>query len=283
VQLPCPPPAPSFLQLPSITAVPERLSFSALAAYGRCPRQFYLERVLGLDLADKGRQDEEAGSDLPGESLLDADEKHAGRDVGILVHRLLQILAVGGERPALSAVRAAAGKALLAMGLRLSAQELERAVILASALWDSPVAGRLSLVSAAREEPFFFAAGGTVVSGIMDLVCREPDCWLVADYKTNALRGRPVTEVAESYALQCAVYALAALRAGAPAVKMDLVFLESPGEVVTVRYGRDDVSRLERDLTQAFSGLRRGSFPRQAGKACERCSVAIVCGNMVAD
>ena len=202
------------------------------------------------------------------ESLLDADEQHAGRDVGILVHRLLERLAVGGERPALAAVREAAGEALSALGMRLSAQELERAVALTSALWDSPVAGRLSLASAAREEPFFFAVGGTVVSGVMDLVCREPDCWLVADYKTNALRGRSVAEVAESYALQCAVYGLAALRAGAPAVQMDLVFLESPDEPVTVRYGRDDVSRLERELIEAFSGLRRGELPAAGAARC---------------
>ncbi len=266
-----------------MTAAPERLSFSALAAYGRCPRQFYLERALGLDLADEVRGGEEAEHDLSNESLLDADEQHSGRDVGILVHRLLERLAVSGERPALAVVRAAAGEAQSEMGLRLSAQGVERAVALTSALWDSSVAGRLSLASAAREEEFFFAAGGTVVSGIMDLVCREPDCWLVADYKTNALRGRPVTEVAESYALQCSVYGLAALRAGAPAAQMDLVFLESPGEVVTVRYGRDDVSRLERELTQACGGLRRGDFTRQAGKVCEHCSVRAVCSDMVAE
>ncbi len=83
-----------------------------------------------------------------------------------------------------------------------------------------------------------YVVGGTVVSGIMDLLCKEPACWLVTDYKTNALRGRSVSEVAEPYGLQCAVYGLAALRAGAPAVQMDLVFLEEPGQPVTVRYER---------------------------------------------
>jgi hypothetical protein len=289
---------PRFLQLPPSASVPERVSFSSLAAYGRCPRQFYLERMLGLDLAgDGGGQRrgglrgrgfgetgaEEAGQDFVVESVLDADEAHSGRDVGVVVHRLLERLAVSAERPSVAAVREAAGETLSDLGVRLPLTEEERVVALTLAVWDSPVAVRLSLASAAREEPLFFALGGTVVSGIMDLVCREPECWLVTDYKTNALRGRSVAEVAEPYALQCALYGLAALRAGAPAVQMDLLFLESPEGLVTVQYGLDDIVRLERELIGTIAGLRQGNYPRQTGKECEQCSVATLCGNMVAD
>jgi ATP-dependent helicase/nuclease subunit A len=274
---------PRFLRLPSVTGAPERLSFSALAAYQRCPRQFYLERMLGLSLEEDGDFEGGGGPDMSRESLLDADEQHAGREVGILVHRLLEHLAVDAQRPSLEAVREAAGEALSALGFSLSAQELERGVTLTSAVWDSSVASRLSSTSAAREEPFFFPVGGMVVSGVMDLVCRETERWLVADYKTNALRGRSVGEVAASYELQCAVYGLAALRAGAPSVQMDLLFLECPGEPVSVRYSGDDVPLLERELIEAISGLRRGGFPRQVGPVCGHCSVATVCSNMVAD
>jgi ATP-dependent helicase/nuclease subunit A len=117
----------------------------------------------------------------------------------------------------------------------------------------------------------------------MDLVCREPDCWLVTDYKTNTLRGRPVAEVAQPYASQCALYALAALRAGAPAVQMDLLFLENPKEPVTVLYTREDGLGLERDLLGSLTELRQGAFPRNVSEACERCGAAQVCMSMVAD
>ncbi len=186
--------------------------------------------------------------------------------MGILVHRLLEQLAVSSLRPDAEAVRAAAVRraraarhAAVGAGARAGGSAHLGGVGLAGgrAGWDSTrPRGRL---------PSSIAVGGTVVSGIMDLLCREPECWLVTDYKTNALRGRPVAEVAEPYALQCAVYGLAALRAGAPAVQMELLFLEDPSELVTVKYDAADVSRLERELIGAFSGLRQGSFPRRTG------------------
>jgi ATP-dependent helicase/nuclease subunit A len=277
------PGSPQFLELPSASSAPTRVSFSALAAYKRCPRRFYLERVLRVAVAEPSRDHGEADPDSPHEPLLDAEEEHAGRDTGILVHRLLEQSAASSVRPEAETVRAAAAAALSELGLRLSAQEIERAVALTLAVWDSPAADRLGLVSAAREVPFFYAVGGTVVSGIMDLLCREPGCWSVTDYKTNALRGRPIAEVAEPYALQCAVYGLAALRAGASAVQMDLLFLESPSELVSVRYDTGDAARLEKELVELLSGLQQDRFPRQEGKSCEHCPVVAVCATMVVD
>jgi hypothetical protein len=254
-----------------------------LAAYQRCPRQFYLERVLGLASGGEALTDTQGDPATPREPLLDAEEAHAGRDVGILVHRLLEQSAVCSLRPDAEAVRSAAAGALAELGMRLSAEEFERAVSLTLAVWDSPVANRLGQESATREVPFQYAVGGMVVAGIMDLLCREPGCWLVTDYKTNALRGRPVAEVAEPYSLQCAMYGLAALRAGAPAVRLETLFLEEPGAIVSVKYDSGDVSALERELIEAFSALRQGSFPRRTGRECERCPVAAVCKAMVAD
>jgi ATP-dependent helicase/nuclease subunit A len=275
--------APCFVDLPAATAPPARISFSAFAVYKACPRQFLLQHMLGLsftDVAQTMEPDEVGAPHLP---VMDGEEAHAGREVGVLVHRLLERLAVSAERPTAGAVHAEANRALTDLGLRLSDEHLQRAEALTLALWDSPVAGRLSSHLAAREESFFFSTAGMLVNGIMDLVCREPDCWLVTDYKTNALRGRSVVEVAQPYASQCALYALAALRAGAPAVQMDLLFLEDPSEPVTVRYTREDMPGLERDLLGSVTELRQGSFPRNVSEACERCGAAQICANMVAD
>ncbi len=43
-------------------------------------------------------------------------------------------------------------------------------------------------------------------------------------------------EVAEAYVLQAVIYCLAVLKAGAPAVRMEFLFLERPDEPVVFEY-----------------------------------------------
>jgi ATP-dependent helicase/nuclease subunit A len=142
------------------------------------------------------------------------------------------------------------------------------------------VAAGLSAPSARREAPFFFAQAETVVSGVMDLIFVDDGRWHIVDYKTNALSGRSPNELATDYRLQGVVYRLAALRAGAPAVQMDFVFLEMPGDPVTVRSGPQDMPSLADELDEALAGLRQGRFPAIHGENCGRCSVAGLCGGM---
>ncbi|OFV84805.1 MAG: hypothetical protein A2W26_12465 [Acidobacteria bacterium RBG_16_64_8] len=131
-----------------------------------------------------------------------------------------------------------------------------------------------------REAPFFFAHGDTIVSGVMDLVCQYPDRWHVVDYKTNALKGRGAEELAKEYTLQGQVYCLAALRAGAPAVQMDLLFLERPREPVTLLCDSEDVERLEQRLNDALAGLRAHDFSARWGVTCAGCGAKAACGSM---
>ena len=131
--------------------------------------------------------------------------------------------------------------------------------------------------------PFFFVSEGVRVTGIMDLVCREEDCWYVTDYKTNSLRDRSIELISQGYALQCAVYGLAALRAGAPAIQMELAFLERPGEPVSVKYHSADMPALEREFALAVQGLRQGHYARREGEECALCAVRATCGRMVAE
>jgi len=265
--------------------VPERISFSALASYQRCPRQFYLERVLELAFIDGGLRiaDSEQGVVPQRDDPLEAEDGKAGREIGILVHALLESLGGVRERPDGGLVQRRAEESAAEMEMELSASDRERATRLALAAWESPTADRLGSVDAEREAPFFFGSDGVVVTGVMDLVCRTDEGWLVTDYKTNALRGRAVAEAAEPYELQWQVYGLAALRAGAPSVQVDLVFLEKPDEPATVRYAREDTARLEHALSNAFSGLREGEFSRRIGDRCGFCPVAEVCRSMVGD
>jgi ATP-dependent exoDNAse (exonuclease V) beta subunit len=271
---------PEFLDLPSSSGAPRRVSFSALAAYQRCPRQFYLERTLGLVLEEEGPGGEDDVHPGPEAALLDEEERHAGREVGLLVHALLERLPLTEAPPPAGELRAAAQEALERSGSHLSPADLDRALALTQAFWDSPLVGLRSAPLAMREAPFFFGQGDILVSGIMDLVCRGDGLWHIVDYKTNALSGRTPAEVAAGYGLQAVVYCLAGLRAGAAEAQMDFLFLEAPRDPVTIRHGRDDISGLEGILGEALAGLQEARFPACAGKACDDCLVARVCANM---
>ena len=277
-----PGPAPCLLDFVPGRDRPRRVSFSALAAYERCPRRYYLERVLGLDLAGQLGRSEAEEEPSPGEMhlQLDSEELDAGRDVGLLVHALLERLPADDGKPSEIATRVLAEDWLAESEIQLSSTGVERAVNLALAFWESPSAAAGKGPWAMREVPFLFIHDGVVVSGVMDLLKKEEGLWHIVDYKTNALDGRPPAEVASVYQLQAAVYCLAALRAGAPAVQMDFVFLEQPGSPVTVTHSPDSVPLLERAVEEALEGFTDSRFPVRVGSQCGLCAVADVCGAM---
>jgi hypothetical protein len=94
------------------------------------------------------------------------------------------------------------------------------------------------------------------------------------------LKHRTVRELAEAYSLQGQVYCLAALRAGAPAVRLDFLFLEQPAEPVTTLCGAEEMERLEERLTDSLAGLRGGEFRAIPGDVCAGCVVAGACRSM---
>lgn len=270
---------PEFLDTVSRSVMPRQVSFSALAAYQRCPRMFYLERVLGLgDRPVEGAEDEDDASS--GETLLDDDERRHGREVGLLVHALLERTAARAQPPSEETLRSLIDDWLAREGSSLAAAGRERAVALARAFWASPVATLLAQPGAEREVDFFFEQDGIIVRGVMDLLRRDRESWYIVDYKTNALKGRSPADLAVAYDLQATVYCLAALRAGAPAVRLDFVFLEQPETPVTVWHDRGDADLLEGCLDEVLEGLRKGEFAPTRGKACGICTVASVCAAM---
>jgi CRISPR/Cas system-associated exonuclease Cas4 (RecB family) len=114
----------------------------------------------------------------------------------------------------------------------------------------------------------------------MDLLCRGEQGWRIVDYKSNALGGRAPAEVTESYQMQAAVYCLAGLKAGAPAVRMEFLFLEKPREPVIFEYRQADRQHLEGLLDDALAGIKESSFPAHAGAACSDCGVEGFCRAM---
>ncbi len=303
--------APGVLVLPRTTGGLRRLSFSALALYRECPRRFYWERVLGLGPLSAGRPEEglQAGSaestslagggDKAGQSaggepelspsedwpdlVVDGAEAASGRDVGLLVHGLLEVLDLQGPAPASDRSELAALAEAIAQerGLVIGREAQERAIRLAADFWRSPV--RADLVRAGeetvrRELPFACQEQGMLLTGVYDLTWEEPgEIRRIVDYKTNALGGRAPAEAVEPYRLQAEVYGLAALRGGARRVRLDFVFLEKPEEPVTFECAAADEARLAESVRALLAGIQAGQFPAVRGTHCPSCVVSRVC------
>lgn len=267
-------------RFPGTGAAPQQVSFSSLAAYRRCPSRFYLERLLGLGDLPGRPEDDVDDVPLSEETLLDDDERHAGREVGLLVHALLDQIGADERPPAKETLRDLTAEWIRVSGARMSVSDQERAVALTQAFWSSPAAVLSSRPSAEREVEFFFEHAGTMVTGVMDLLCRDAGPWWIVDYKTNAVEGRTLSELADDYQLQAKIYCIAALKAGAPGVRMDFVFLERPEEPVTAHYHREHVSALEGELDLALQEMRSGELAPRPGTICGRCPVAGLCACM---
>ncbi len=206
---------------------------------------------------------------------------HAGREVGLLVHALLERSALDEERPAPDSLRHATLEWLSATGSHLSEADMERALQLTLAFWRSPFAGGRPLAHAAREAPFFFAQGDTLITGVMDLMWQEGGVWHIVDYKTNALSGRPVAEAGRSLRIAgCCVLAGSAPRRGAGCAhgpSLPGASRRSPSLSVSTRM---TMLTWRAMIDRALGDMRQATFPVRAGEDCSRCSVAEVCAHM---
>ena len=253
------PPAP---EPPGAPPVSRTLSYSRLAAWQACGYRYYAERVLGLPEAPPP-----VPSPVPHEGAP-ADPPATGLDPrtrGSLVHAMLEHAGSG-------AVELAG-----AWGIELTAEEAADVVRLTEAFNDSPLARRMAKARAVhREHGFTVALGDTLLTGIVDVLVQERGGQLVVDYKTDALH--PDTDLAayveQRYGVQRRVYALAALRGGAPRVEVAYAFLERPAEPVGERFEAADADRLEAELAALAAGLLAGEYPVTATphrELCETC------------
>jgi ATP-dependent helicase/nuclease subunit A len=250
---------------------PQRLSYSALGAYGRCGYRFYLERVLRLPrVAPPPRAPEAEPAPAldervpPSPSAEPPPPALDSRVRGSLVHRLLEELDFA--RPA---VPDSAGVVELAAawGFELSADEVEDIRALVSAFAGSSLCARLAAARRLRREaPFAFAlergGGGPLVNGFLDAFALEDDGGaLIVDYKSDRLEGAEPSEIVErDYGTQRIVYALAALRDGAARVEVAYCFLERPAEPVTRSYTGADEPALAEQLARLAGGVLEGRF-----------------------
>jgi ATP-dependent helicase/nuclease subunit A len=277
---------PRFARVPAPRSLPvARLSYSALESYNRCAYRFYLERVARLRGPDPASAVRLAPPARNGQLVLRLEEPPLEETVvgvtpllrGTIVHQLLERLDF--ERPAPPAP-AEVEELLEAHGAPVSEEEIDRVLGLIDGFVRSPLRERASAGSRVRRElPFAFELQpepddprAILVNGVVDVHVEEPDGVLVVDYKTDPLGGAdPAPIVAERYATQRLVYALAALRSGSPRVDVAYSFLESPGEPVEARFEAGEAAELEAQLLDLARGVIEGRFEPTAEPHRELC------------
>jgi ATP-dependent exoDNAse (exonuclease V) beta subunit len=235
-------------------APPATLSYSSLTRYAQCAYRFHLERGLGLPEQE------------PAEHLRDSGAPAAALDLrvrGTLVHELLEGLDLrpGAALPDDEAVRAVAA----AHEVELSDDDVADLHALVGAFAGSALRERLGEARAVhRENAFAFALGdGPMLTGFVDVVAYEADgAALIVDYKSDRVGDADLDELVEAgYGVQRRIYALAALRAGAPAVEVAHLFLERPAEPAVARYEHSDAETLDVELRAAAAPLLAGAYP----------------------
>ncbi len=246
------PPAPILPALETIPAPPlhrlRRLSFTGLSTFEQCSYKYYARYVAGM----RERRPAAAAGGM----------RMAATDLGSIVHELL-------ERD----------DAALPAGV--TPEDAERITGLVQAWHESELGARVAaLADVEREAHFTFEHDGVLVHGFIDLLHRRDGRALVVDYKTNALGELAPAEVVEhEYRLQRLVYALACFRDGAEEVEVVYAFLERPEAPVAATFRREDVPRLEAELTAAIEAIHAGEFrPQPSEFACSTCpALDLVC------
>ncbi|HVP02512.1 MAG TPA: UvrD-helicase domain-containing protein [Solirubrobacteraceae bacterium] len=255
---PEPVPAEAAAAAPAVRA-PRTLSYTSLAAYRRCPYAWYLRRSLRLP----DRDDRDLAAVLPRGTGTAALER------GSVTHAVLERadLRDGARPPDGASVRAVAAS----LGIALDDAAVREQVELAAAFLCGPLRARAARASDVRREAAFALPldpgdlGGPLLDGVIDLLVlgETGGRALVVDYKTDRVGPDDDLEarVARDYAIQRAVYALAALRAGATAVDVVHLYLERPQKPVTATYAATDAPRLQAELAAAAAPLIAGEFP----------------------
>jgi ATP-dependent exoDNAse (exonuclease V) beta subunit len=197
---------------------------------------------------------------------------------GTIVHQLLERFDF--ERPG-PPPPGEVERLLEAHAAPVTAEEVDRVRGLIAAFAGSSLCARAAAGSRVRRElPFSFELRpdradprSILVNGVVDVHVEEPEGALVIDYKTDPLedQGDPAAIVDVRYATQRLVYALAALRSGAPRVDVAYAFLEAPGAPVETRFEAAEADDLEAQLVDLARGVIDARFEPTAEPHRELC------------
>lgn len=229
-----------------------QLSYSAIAMYRECPRQYWYRHEQRLP----ARQSAEAAH-------------------GVILHEVLR--RVGEKRrdgkritPALiRAVHADVWRTIEFPDAR-RAQTFKR--IGSAELEAYRKRGGFDSPPAYVEHPFTVAVDGWVLRGVIDRIDQTRDGWRIIDYKS----GRPVSRRRRD--LQVALYALGATSAlRLDPVELEVVYLAS-GQSVEVKRVEGLLEDARLEGSEVAEGIKAGHFePRPERRRCRLCPYRLAC------
>jgi hypothetical protein len=232
------------------------LSYTSLAQHAQCGYRFYLERVLRLP-----EQEPPPPPDgTPAQTGLDPLTR------GSIAHTLLEHIDLSAPSlPDPEQITAAAAR----HEAELTPGDLTDLTALVDGALHSETIQRLAAAQSVHaEEPFALALTGAehahipLFTGFLDVRAIESDgTALIVDYKTDRLEGAdPETVTETGYGVQRRLYALAALRAGAPRAEVVHLYLEQPDRPATAVYTKADLQRLEDEIAARAEGVMGHRF-----------------------
>ena len=245
---------PPVRRMPPKRAGEVALSFSAIAAYQECPRQYWFRQEQRLPAVQSA---EAVHGVIQHEVLRQAGEARRG---GLQVTaKALRSIHDGVWRriPFPDPRRAATFK-------RIGAAQVEA----------YRSRGGFDAAPEFLEHPFNAAVDGWTLRGVIDRIDRTGAGWRIVDYKS----GRPLTRRRRD--LQVALYALGANNAlRLDPIELEVVYLAT-GESVKVQKVGELVSDAARQAAEVAAGVREGMFEaRPERRRCRLCPYRLACAD----
>jgi DNA helicase-2/ATP-dependent DNA helicase PcrA len=247
-----PVPSPPTLPLPPEGAREIVLSYSAIAAYRDCPRQYWYRQEQRLPVVPSA---EAVNGVILHEALRQAGEaRRSGREVSASMLKGMHEQAWNGQVFP-DQRRAATFK-------RLGLEQLE--AYRTHGGFDAP--------PTLLEHAFSATVDGWTLRGVIDRIDRTEGGWRIVDYKS----GRPIARRRRD--LQVALYALGASTAlDLAPVELEVVYLAG-GESVKLEKVDGLVAEATKQGTEVAAGVREGNFEaRPERRRCRLCPYRLAC------
>jgi DNA helicase-2/ATP-dependent DNA helicase PcrA len=231
------------------------LSFSAIAAYLDCPRQYWYRQEQRLPVLQSA---EAAHGVIQHEILRQAGEVRRNGERQISPQMLRSIHeSVWSQTTFPDPRRAPTFK-------RIGAAQLE----------DYRRKGGFDAAPEYLEHQFTAQVDGWTLRGVIDRVDRTESGWRIVDYKS----GRPLARRRRD--LQVALYALGASTAlNLDPIELEVVYLGT-GQSVKVEKVADLVTDATRQGSEVAEGVKAGRFdPRPERRRCRLCPYRLVCAD----
>lgn len=269
---------------PGIPGTP--IPVTALMTYERCPRRYYLERVVGYPSGGRAAKKAGSSADFSSANLSRLNLSAAVR--GSIAHRVLQWLSSPSEAERVTREVISREGIIEPASAKRAFAEVYPLIrkYLGGQVFAEVLRARESGIAVESEKPFLVRVVDYLISGTIDKIIPAAEGKVrIVDFKTNEIPPGKVEEVAREYILQIQAYSMAAERLWGYRVKEGLLYFLYPDVTYPVSIEAVDRGALEARIL----GLCRGAsapgglvqFEARRGDACFRCPVLEPCRMLV--